>query len=296
MESQTIKVENVQVFVWSPPGGWGPPQEHDKEETWIQWRTKDFKDELDILLAIAAMRSLNENDLIWIVTSKFNYLSRVKDKNLYDADFFDFIASTSYIPIINVYDFIKVGYWDDLPGCVQYEKSHPEATFRRINDTKKIATAVYNRLKGERIYETISFSRTEWFQKMISPYQDIEDIIGLYLQVEKHYLPYIETYRQYYLCGEGCSMVKEDGSHKCFLHVIIDENYRNLLNEDDFVRLTENGKNYVYLFATDPKFIKEYNNEKIIYLDADEILNFTETHEYLLPERMKDWLQYVKAS
>ncbi len=119
MESQTIKVENVQVFVWSPPGGWEPPQEHDKEGTWIQWRTKDFRDEQDSLLAIAAMRSLNENDLIWIVTSKFNYLSRVKDKKLYDADFFDTIASISYIPIINVYDFIKVGYWDDLPGYVQ---------------------------------------------------------------------------------------------------------------------------------------------------------------------------------
>ena len=295
MESQTIKVENVQVFVWSPPGGWEPPQEHDKEETWIQWRTKDFKDELDSLLAIAAMRSLNENDLIWIVTSKFNYLSRVKDKKLYDADFFDTIASISYIPIINVYDFIKVGYWDDLPGYVQYEKFHPEATFRRIDDTEKISTAVYNCLKGERIYETIRFSRKDWFQKMISPYQDIEDIVGLYLQVEKHYLPYIETYRQYYLCGEGCSMVKEDGSHRCFLHVIIDENYRNLLNEDDFVRLTENGKNYVYLFATDSKYIKEYDNENIIYLDTDAILNFTESHEYLLSDRMKQWLQYVTA-
>ena len=130
---------------------------------------------------------------------------------------------------------------------------------------------------------------------MISPYQDIEDIIGLYLQVEKRYLPYIETYRQYYLCGEGCSMVKEDGSHKCCLHVIIDENYRNLLNEDDFVRLTEKGKNYVYLFATDAKYIKEYDNENIIYLDTDVILNFTKSHEYLLSDRTKRWLQYVKA-
>lgn len=295
MQNQTIKVKDVQVFVWSAPGGWEPPQEQDKEETWIQWRTRDFKDKQDSSLASVAMQNVKENDLIWIVTSKFNYLSRVKDKNLYDADFFDTIASISNIPIINVYDFIKVGYWDDLPGYVQCEKCPPEATFRRINDTAKISTAIYNRLKGERIFETIRFSRKEWFQKMISPYQDIEDIVGLYLQVEKHYLPYIETYRQYYLCGEGCSMVKKDGSHKCFLHVIIDEYYRNLLNEDDFVRLTEKGKNYVYLFATDSKYIKEYDNENIIYLDIDAILNFTEFHEYLLSDRMKRWLQYVKA-
>ena len=75
----------------------------------------------------------------------------------------------------------------------------------------------------------------------------------------------------------------------------IDENFRNLLNEDDFVRLTENGKNYVYLFATDSKYIKEYDNENIIYLDTDAILNFTESHEYLLPKRVKLWLQYVNA-
>ena len=62
MESQTIKVEKVQVFVWSAPGGWEPPQEQNKEGMWIQWRTKDFKDEQDSSLAIAAMRSLKEKD------------------------------------------------------------------------------------------------------------------------------------------------------------------------------------------------------------------------------------------
>lgn len=295
MESQVIKVETVQVFVWSPPGGWAPPHESDKKKSWIQWRTNDFKDEQDSLLAIAAMRSLNENDLIWIVTSKFNYLSRVKDKNLYDADFFDFISSSSYIPIINVYDFIKVGYWDDLPGYVQCDNFPPQATFRRINDTEKIATAIYNRLKGESIYETKTFSRKEWFQKMISPYQDIEDIVGLFLQVEKHYLLYNETHRKRYLCGEDCFMIKNDGSHKCFLHVINDEGSNNIFSDDDFIRLTENGKNYVYLFVTESKFIKEYDNENIIYLDIDAILNFTESHEYLLPKRVKLWLQYVDA-
>lgn len=73
-------MENVQVFVWSTPGGWELPQAQDKKEPWIQWKTKDFKDEQDSLLASAVMRSLKENDLIWIVTSKFNYLSSLVHK------------------------------------------------------------------------------------------------------------------------------------------------------------------------------------------------------------------------
>ena len=291
MENQPIKVEGVQVFAWAGPGSWEPPQEPNEKHHCIQWRQYGFKNEQDFSSAIATMRSVKENDLIWIRTSKFNYLSRVKSNRHNNS--FEAFESATIVPMVDVYDFIKIGYWVELPGFVQWQTDHPAATFKRIEDIEKITTAIYNSFKGEDIYETKSFSRIDWFTKMLSPYQDIEDIVGLYLQHEKDYLIFNETYRQWYLGGEGCFMVKKDGSHKCYFHVLLDEYFRNLLNEDDFIRLTENGKNYVYLFATDPKFIKEYDNEKIIYLDADEILNFTKTHEYLLPERMKQWLHYV---
>lgn len=296
MERQPIKLENVQVFAWKAPVEWAPSQESNIKEQWIQWRTKDFEKEEDLSLALKSMKCVKENDLIWIITNKSIYLSRVSanDKRLYD-DFTSF-CYTTWIPMVTVYDFVKTGYWDELPGFVQWQTDHPMATFKRIDDIEKITPTIYNKLTGLDVYETTTLSRKDWFTKMLSPYQDIEDIVGLYLQQEKDYLIFIETYRQWYLCGEGCSMIKKDGSHKCYLHVIIDENFRNLLNEDDYVRLTENGKNYVYIFSVDPKYITAHDNANIINLDADAILKFTETHEYLLPERMKEWLQYVKVS
>ena len=266
--------------------GWLLSRKPNSIEECIQLGQKEYSDK-GFNRAIAAMKNIKENDLIWTRKGGVYYISRVKSTWRYDDT--EEYRNADIINYIYVHDFIKIGTVDEIPGKVQ-RSFIPSATLQRVYDISNITTALYNYKSGTDIYLTQNVCREDLLN-ILSP-EDIEEIVCLYLQVEEHYKLYSSTCKKSTELYE-CVMVKEDGSHKCYPQVKTGRN--DLLDGKDYIHLIEGGMNYVYLFSTSQNYKKVEDYENIIYLKPDTILAFMESHKEMLPERVRAWFQYIKT-
>ena len=117
--------------------------------------------------------------------------------------------------------------------------------------------------------------------------EDVEEIISLYLQLEKNYLIYTST-NKIDTAKYEFVMTSKDGKEKCYTQV---KTGNEILVPEDYVNLTENN-NKVYLFTLGGYKGKDVNN--VVCLKKDKILDFILKNKEILPNRIKYWIDSIK--
>ena len=232
--------------------------------------------------AINRIGEMKENDLVWTRHDGVYYICKVKNTWRYDNS-----TDNVYHDIVNIVDvddFVEVGTVDKVPGKV-VNSFKPSATVQRIwsDYIKNLSMHIYNTKLGVNYYPKISLSPTNTLDALQA--EDVEEIVCLYLQLNKNYLLYGSTNK---ISTEKyeCVLVEKNNFSKCYPQV---KTGNVALNGNDYVHLTENG-NKVYLFAVSQNYIKVANNNDIIYLDKNDILKFMTQNKKLLPERIQYWM------
>lgn len=232
--------------------------------------------------AINRIGEMKVNDLVWTRHDGFYYICRVMHtwqyNNSSDNVYHDMVN------IVGVGDFVKVGTIDEVPGKV-VNSFIPPSTVQRIQTgyIKELSMHIYNKKSGVNYYPKFSFPPTNILDALKA--EDVEEIVCLYLQLNKNYLLYGSTNK---ISTEKyeCVLVEKNNFSKCYPQV---KTGNVSLNGNDYVHLTGNG-NKVYLFAVSQNYIKVANNSDIIYLDKNDILKFMTQNKKLLPERIQYWM------
>lgn len=229
--------------------------------------------------ALNCYSEIEKNDLIWTRDRKDNifYLCRVignweyehKNENI-ENDIF------SYFPV----EYVKVGTVEEVPGKV-INSFKARNTLQRItdNDIFEISKKIYNKKSGKKNYELKEIK--DFFNFLLV--EDLEEIVSLYLQLEKNYLIYTST-NKIDTAKYEFVMISRDGKEKCYTQV---KTGNDKLVPENYINLTENS-NKVYLFALNGYEGEDINN--VICLKKDEILKFLLNNKKILPNRIKYWM------
>jgi len=130
--------------------------------------------------------------------------------------------------------------------------------------------------------------KIEDFLNFLLP-EDVEEIVSLYLQLEKNYLIYTST-NKIDTAKYEFVMISRDGKEKCCIQV---KTGNITLNPEDYINLTENNDK-VYLFTLG-KYKRE-NINNVICLKKEEILDFIKNNKEILPSGIKYWMEEVEKN
>ena len=225
---------------------------------------------------------IEEDDLIWARDrDNIFYICRVTDKWQYSYEYANDVNDIfSYFPV----EYVKVGTVEEVPGKV-VNSFRPNATLQRIHGKSifEMTKKIYNRKLGNKSYKV---EEIEDFLNFLLA-EDVEEIISLYLQLEKNYLIYTST-NKIDTAKYEFVMTSKDGKEKCYTQV---KTGNEILVPEDYVNLTENN-NKVYLFTLGGYKGKDVNN--VVCLKKDKILDFILKNKEILPNRIKYWIDSIK--
>lgn len=226
----------------------------------------------------------DEDDLIWARDrDNIFYICRVTGKWEYSYENDNKVNDIfSYFPV----EYVKVGTVEEVPGKV-VNSFRANATLQRIHGESifEMTKKIYNKKQGKKPYEVKKIK--DFFNFLLA--EDVEEIISLYLQLEKNYLIYTST-NKINTAKYEFVMTSRDGKGKCYTQV---KTGNEVLDPKDYENLIENSYK-VYLFALGG--YKEKNINNIICLKKDEILNFILKNKEILPSRIKYWMEEIEKN
>ena len=225
---------------------------------------------------------IEEDDLIWARDrDNIFYICRVTNKWQYSYEHANDVNDIfSYFPV----EYVRVGTIEEVPGKV-VNSFRPNATLQRIHGKSifEMTKKIYNRKLGNKSYRV---EEIEDFLNFLLA-EDVEEIISLYLQLEKNYLIYTST-NKIDTAKYEFVMTSKDGKEKCYTQV---KTGNEILVPEDYVNLTENN-NKVYLFTLGGYKGKDIDN--VVCLTKDEILDFILKNKEILPSRIKYWIDEIE--
>ena len=131
---------------------------------------------------------IEKDDLIWARDrDNIFYICRVTDKWKYNYENDNEVNDIfSYFPV----EYVKVGTVEEVPGKV-VNSFRANATLQRIHGKSifEMTKKIYNKKSNNKLYE---IKKIEDFLNFLLP-EDVEEIVSLYLQLEKNYLIYTST-------------------------------------------------------------------------------------------------------
>ena len=221
---------------------------------------------------------IEKDDLIWARDrDNIFYICRVIEKWQYDyKDDNEKNDIYSYFPV----EYIKVGTLEEVPGKI-INSFRASATLQRIHGENivEMTKKIYNKKSNNKLYET---KKIEDFLNFLLP-EDVEEIVSLYLQLEKNYLIYTST-NKIDTAKYEFVMISRDGKEKCCIQV---KTGNITLDPEDYINLTENNDKGKY---------KRENINNIICLKKEEILDFIKNNKEILPSRIKYWMEEVEKN
>ena len=134
------------------------------------------------------LKNLEKDDLVWALGEHSYYIGRIlDDKYGYLTNEFD-ICNTRNC------EYHRVGEIENTPGKVVSSFFGRGLTLRTIGDNKErtienISKLIFNKVSKEEYYK-VNLKKDFW---LLFSDQEIEEIIGLYLQFEKNYKVYITS-------------------------------------------------------------------------------------------------------
>ena len=228
--------------------------------------------------AINCYSEIEKDDLIWARDrDNIFYICRVTGKWEYSYENDNKVNDIfSYFPV----EYVKVGTVEEVPGKV-VNSFRANATLQRIHGKSifEMTKKIYNKKSNNKLYEIKKIE--DFFNFLLA--EDLEEIVSLYLQLEKNYLIYTST-NKIDTAKYEFVMISRDGKEKCYTQV---KTGNDKLVPENYINLTENS-NKVYLFALNGYEGEDINN--VICLKKDEILKFLLNNKKILPNRIKYWM------
>ena len=105
---------------------------------------------------------------------------------------------------------------------------------------------------------------------------ELEELVGLYLQVEKNYGIYTSTNKKYTKSYEFVLFNKENGE-RAYLQV-----KEHDINIESLYKLGSLGK--VYIFSNNDT---EYNDKRVIRITKKDLMKFIRKKIYIMPDKIK---------
>ena len=237
-----------------------------------------------LIQVIHSMKEIKNDDLIWTRNQGIYYLCRVMETWHY-GDTVEH-RRNDLLNILGV-EFIKVGTVDKVPGKV-VNSFRARSAIQRIHGSDEkhpsleASKRIYNEMSGK-LYYNVTPKIKENVLELLLP-EDMEEVISLYLQIEKNYLIYTSTNKIDTEKYEFVAVAR-DGTHTCYPQV---KTGNVALNFTKYDELAQNG-NKVILFATSQNYIMN-SNPDIIALSKAEIIDFMYSNKVILPERIQIWM------
>lgn len=227
---------------------------------------------------------IEKDDLIWARDrDNIFYICRVTGKWEYSYENDNKVNDIfSYFPV----EYVKVGTVEEVPGKV-VNSFRANATLQRIHGKSifEMTKKIYNKKSNNKLYE---IKKIEDFLNFLLP-EDVEEIVSLYLQLEKNYLIYTST-NKINTAKYEFVMISRDGKEKCCIQV---KTGNTTLDPENYIHLTENNVK-VYLFTLEG--YKRENINNVICLKKEEILDFIKNNKEILPSRIKYWMEEVEKN
>lgn len=259
--------------------GWRAIDTKVNDETIIREQAQFYSDPTRAIKAMNAMRAMQINDLIWTRLGIKYYLCRVtglwvdREPNEEHLKF----DISNYVNV----EWLEIGMEQDVPGKV-VSSFRPPAAVQSINDIEEISQYIWNKYSGKALYKVAKKDFDIW---PILSDKAIEELVLLYLQIEKGYYIYSSTVKKTFPKYE-CEMVNKDGI-KAYPQV---KSGKVHLKADDYMDVIKNDPlAEVYLFTASESYTP---NEcgKVHYLYRRDLEEFIVRNKQLLPKMTYDWI------
>jgi hypothetical protein len=234
----------------------------------------------------ALVKRIQENDLIWTRDRTGSYfLGRLhggwRPLNSDEAQRAD---------IRNVWqcEWRKVGAEDMVPGAVVNGFRRGKTVQLVKNETAHAySQLLFNRRTNRQDYK-VEVGRDHDLLRLLSD-QDLEDVVGLYLQAELGYLIYPSTCKKDTLAVEFI-WVKPDGSERGGVQV---KGGNMKLDQDKYA----NWEDTLFLFAASGDY-GEYKgkvSQRVTCLQPDVIRTFIRSHKVIMPRQVQVWVERLES-
>ncbi len=252
--------------------GWAIDKNVDSVDDFINKARKQYKNQRGFNTASKHIIEMQVGDFCWVQVNAYDYrLGKIKSDILYHQD-----PNNSRIGLRRKCIWKKIDF-NDIPGKVISCFCGRTGTLQKIN---KISYDYCNWL-----YENKQNNLKIQDVKSLLHYDDLEDILGLYLQNKGYYiLP--STNKQSTKLIEY-ELRDKKGNKACVQCKIGNSTVDNkLFNEEKF-------KDYTIFISTISDDNYNIKGENVKTIKINKLLSFAKTHFNILPERIKN---YIKLS
>jgi len=234
-------------------------------------RTKGFATATNIIVD-----RMNIGDYVWTRAEGVYYIAKVLSEPKYNLNNQNYINYDLGF-YRNVEYSKKFFHESEVPGKII-------SSFAARNSTQHVSdqnNKIFNYTESLFLGKEISKINLEDWAIFFSA-NDIEELVGLYLQIEKNLYVYTSTNKKSTAKIEF-ELVDKDGN----LYGVQVKTGNESINGNTYQEISNTMK--IFLFATSDNVIIE-NNINLIHITVNDITNFIKKYKHLLPYRIKKWL------
>ncbi len=223
------------------------------------------------------LKNLEKDDLVWALGEHSYYIGRILD------DKYGHLSNEFDVCNTRNCEYHKVGEIENIPGKVVSSFFGSGLTLRHIGDNKErtienISKLIFNKVSKEEYYK-VNLKKDFW---LLFSDQEIEEIIGLYLQFEKNYKVYITSKKKATKKYEF-TMVNEK-NERAAVQV---KSGNTPLNYKDYL----NDKYKIFLFSACGEYGGVPNTDKIEIIEKRDIEDFILKRKNILPDNIRYWIE-----
>lgn len=259
--------------------GWSDIKTREDSELAIKKEALVYPDATAVMKAVNSMRKIKEDDLIWARIDNIYYLCRVTGlwKDSTPGEMHDQLEVSNYVSA----EWLKIGMEELVPEKA-VSSFRTAAVIQSISDIEDISKHIWNKHSKIVYYKKPEKKSDIW---SVLPSECVEEIVLLYLQMEKGFHIYSTTMK-YSAWKYECTMINREGilaypQVKNGTVVVRAESYM------DAVELEPTAQ--VYLFSTGEKYIKN-QCDNIHFIYKRELEEFIKDNRRLLPGLTESWI------
>ena len=267
--------------------GWRISEKTEESVEWDEYlktASKMYGDKSWKTALNAIKHKMQVDDLIWTRDRQNNYyLGRITSDWQYQSEIENLEAD-----VVNTRncDWVKIGTVESVPGKL-INSFIPARTLQKVHDNavKTYSKFTFNRLKEQKVYKLDNLNTDDIFSLLSS--DDCEDLIAMYLQVEKGYYLIPSSCKSSMMGYEFELKHKTSGQSAV---VQVKNGFVNL-NADSYNKLDCE----VYLFTTKGNYIGS-EKSNIHFISRSDIENFIGKYNKVLPNKIRMWKQQLEST
>lgn len=236
------------------------------------WKTQGFSTASNVIVD-----RMNIGDYVWTRSEGIYWIAKILEESKYIRNNEEYVNYD--IGFCRKVKYSETGFHEsEVPGKVISSFSARNSTQNVEDKSGRLYKYTDSLFTGEK---NLKIRLEDWI--IFFSANDIEEIIGLYLQVEKKLYIYTSTNKKSTAKIEF-ELIDREGN----LYGVQVKTGHVSLNGDDYSEISEKMK--IFLFATSDRVIIG-ENKNLIHIRVKEITEFIEQNKKLLPERISRWLK-----